>query len=354
MRMHKHLSRTELGRILRVSPATISHWVAELIDRKLVEEEGLRSTTVGRPTTYVRLRCDAGFVVVADVMRDSVTIAIINFGGEIVKVSKQECPMEDYQQGIDFLRHSLEETMKECDVVKVSGISLIIPGVWDHTRNHLVFSSSLPRWIGMDLVMHLSTKWDVPLFVENDATAAAVGHIWFGGTQSLEDALIVLARWGIGSAVVHAGEVIRGAHGMAIGLGHMVVDATEDEPTCSCGNRGCIEAVLANSIRIMESDADYSKADFHRVARVLGVGCANMINLLELKSIVVVNQSWAFLDSLWPDWVEQMRCRIVPHLLHQVSFQISPLEDHATLLGGAWIAFDQFLSILEEQEAFNS
>ena len=65
----------------------------------------------------------------------------------------------------------------------------------------------------------------------------------------------------------------------------------------------------------------------------------------------MVNQAWRELDVLWPQWVQEMRARIMPHLLHQVRFQISPLGGSATLLGGAWKVFDESLSAFEQKEA---
>lgn len=350
LRAHKRLSRTELGRFLAVSPATVSNWVQELMDRRLVEEEGAKGSKLGRPMTYLHLRCQSSFAVVADVAHNGVTIAVVDFCGEIVAVQTIKFQMEDYSEGTEFLFLLLQETMERYGHERVTGVSIIIPGIWDFYRRHLVFSSSLPKWVGMDVLSRFSSKYSVPVFIENDANAAAVGQMWLGGMQPKDDALIILTRLGIGSAVVHARDTLRGDQGVATGLGHMVVDLSADAPSCRCGNKGCIEAIVLQALS--GKDPLTKAAEVQMATRALAAGSANLVNLLGLKYVIVVNQSWDCIDSLWPLWVEEMRKRIMPHLLHQVRFQISSLGSDATLLGGAWRVFDEFILTIDEQEAF--
>lgn len=350
LRTHKNLSRTDIGRLLHVSPATVSHWVQELVDQHLIEEGDWRTASPGRPTTYLRLRRDAAYALVADVMHDSIVIALVDFCGGIVESRKLACDMEEYQQGIASLRMALRSAVADFESYRISGVSMIFPGIWDDEKDHLVFSSSLPQWIGINLMDEFYREWDLPVYIENDANAAATGELWFGAAQEIDDALVILARFGLGSAVVRGREMLKGAGNPATGLGHMVVDVAECAPSCRCGNRGCMEAILADTMR-PDRESFASDDAFAKVARILGAGAANLVNLLGLKSVIVVNQEWRELDVLWPLWVQEMRTRIMPHLLHQVRFQVSALGGNATLLGGAWKVFSESLSALEQKEA---
>ncbi|MGA8296955.1 MAG: ROK family protein, partial [Acidimicrobiales bacterium] len=95
------------------------------------------------------------------------------------------------------------------------------------------FESRIPGWPGPRLV------------VDNDGMCAIAGEVVFGAGRGLSDALMVSLGTGIGGGIVASGRVVRGGHGFAGEIGHMVVAA--DGPRCVCGRLGCWEQFVSGS-----------------------------------------------------------------------------------------------------------
>ncbi|MGH9102374.1 MAG: ROK family protein, partial [Acidimicrobiales bacterium] len=104
----------------------------------------------------------------------------------------------------------------------------------------------LPGFTGLRLGPVLSGRLGGRrVVVENDATAAAAAEIALGAARGSRNVVLVTLGTGIGGGLVVDGNVVRGAHGFAGELGHMVVDPAG--PPCACGRRGCWEARASGS-----------------------------------------------------------------------------------------------------------
>ena len=85
----------------------------------------------------------------------------------------------------------------------------------------------------------------LPVSSENEANLAALAELWFGGLGPLRTFLYLTGEIGVGGALVLDGELLRGAHGFAGEIGHVVVDS--EGPLCRCGSRGCLEQYAGQS-----------------------------------------------------------------------------------------------------------
>jgi glucokinase len=158
-------------------------------------------------------------------------------------------------------------------------------------------------WREVDIADVLA-GFGVPVFVDNDCTAAAVGEQLAGAGRGVEDFLYVGVGTGIGGGIVSGGRVVRGAHGFAAEIGHMIVEP--GGPVCGCGQRGCWETVASGSAldRLGEArfGAGVTGVDVVLMARAgvaaavelvtevgrrLGEGIAGLINVLDPTTVVV-------------------------------------------------------------------
>lgn len=98
-------------------------------------------------------------------------------------------------------------------------------------------------WRNLPLEAHLHVAFSLPVGVENDATAAAWAERSLGASRDYDDSLFVGVGTGIGGGLVMGGRIVRGAHGLAGEIGHVIVEP--DGPVCGCGNRGCWEQVAS-------------------------------------------------------------------------------------------------------------
>ncbi|MGH9282337.1 MAG: ROK family protein, partial [Acidimicrobiales bacterium] len=104
----------------------------------------------------------------------------------------------------------------------------------------LVLAPNLPGAADLDVQASLRARWpEAAIRVDNDATCAGWAEARVGAARGCSDAILVTLGTGIGGGIVSAGRVLRGAHGFAGELGHMVVDP--NGPPCPCGQRGCWE-----------------------------------------------------------------------------------------------------------------
>lgn len=126
-----------------------------------------------------------------------------------------------------------------------SAIGVGVPGLVD-VEGVLRFAPNLPGVVDLDVRGALQTGFPgVAVRVDNDATCAGWGEAQVGAARGAGDAVLVTLGTGIGGGLIAGGRVVRGAHGFAGEIGHMVVDP--NGPPCPCGQRGCWERFASGS-----------------------------------------------------------------------------------------------------------
>ena len=104
---------------------------------------------------------------------------------------------------------------------------------------------NISQWQDFPLSKHLSESTGLPVVVDNDAKALALGEGWCGAAAGCRNYLAMVVSTGVGGGVVLDGRLLDGASGNAGHVGHVVVEP--DGPPCACGARGCLEAVASGS-----------------------------------------------------------------------------------------------------------
>ena len=128
---------------------------------------------------------------------------------------------------------------------ELAAIGIGCTGPVDPTRGTVHNPYTLPIPDGSDIVTPLRQTFGVPVVLENDADAAALGEHWLGAGAGRELVVCVTVGTGIGAGIVHRGRIARGAAGVHPEIGHQVVDPTG--PECYCGARGCWEALASGT-----------------------------------------------------------------------------------------------------------
>ncbi|WP_431306310.1 ROK family protein [Streptomyces abyssalis] len=154
----------------------------------------------------------------------------------------------------------------------VVGVGVAAPGPLDHVRGVLGHVTGFPRWAGFPLRDALARRLGMPVVVDKDTNAAALG-LALRGKESL--AYIHLGT-GLGAGLVLDGHIHRGNRNGAGEFGHQVIQL--DGPPCRCGRNGCLEALCLDAVR----DGRANEA-----ARLLGVGAANLVSLLDVDRVLL-------------------------------------------------------------------
>ncbi len=150
----------------------------------------------------------------------------------------------DIKKFISALSEGIDKMMSGKKDIKLSGIGIGAPNANYH-KGTIELPPNLP-WKGMiPFVEYLKEKVKVPIAITNDANAAAMGEMVFGGAKGMKNFIVLTLGTGLGSGIVINGEVVYGHTGFAGELGHMVV--VPGGRDCGCGKQGCYETYASAS-----------------------------------------------------------------------------------------------------------
>ncbi|MFB7568877.1 ROK family protein [Streptomyces sp. NPDC056165] len=158
-------------------------------------------------------------------------------------------------------------------VPSLVGVGVALPGPLDHRWGVLHRVTGFPEWDGFPLRDALARRLGVPVVVDKDTNAAALGLAVAGEGRSF--AYLHLGT-GLGAGLVIGGSVHRGARTGAGEFGHQVIQL--DGPLCGCGDRGCVEALCLAAVE---------RGEVAEAARVLGAGAANLVGLLDIELVLL-------------------------------------------------------------------
>ncbi len=136
-------------------------------------------------------------------------------------------------------------THAQVSLDQIAGIGIGAPGPLN-ARTGVVFDPpNLPGWNGVPLRDLFSEEFHIPIFVENDANAGALGEYMFGAGQGYREVVYLTISTGIGGGVISGGRILNGATGIAGELGHITIDWQGER--CNCGNIGCLEQIASGT-----------------------------------------------------------------------------------------------------------
>jgi len=304
----------------------------------------------------------------ADLGGTHLRAATVDRSGKIQYRFKQHTPqVPDATAIVDAIISAVRECEKQNDGRnEISAVSLVVPGTVKVEEGAVVTAPNLPCLDGFRLAAALTEQLHLPAFLENDANAAAVGEMWQGAAVGCKTIICLTLGTGVGGGIILDGKLWRGVDGAAAEIGHMCVDPFGGV-ACTCGSRGCLE-VFASATAIVRMTREASprypdsilqgKDDrtaamifeagkqgdelaleiFRRMGVYLGIGLANLINILNPEMIVIgggVVNGWDLFEKHMHQQVEE---RAFPLLAARVKIVRAKCGDDAGLLGAARLA----------------
>lgn len=244
LRYRAPVSRAELAAQTGLNRSTISSIIRGLLDDGLVQETTLQSDRVGRPGMLLELNPGGGFAVGIEMGVDFISIIATDF---VVNVFwRQRISLEPAGGQIAFLERAFAMTQEALDAgrargLRPLGIGVGVPGLVDVRRGVLLIAPHL-GWNNIPIRLMWTQRFNLPVFVENDANAAALGEYYFGVARGVNDFVYLGTGVGLGGGIMIGGKLFRGSHGYAAEVGHMTMQP--DGELCSCGKRGCLETLV--------------------------------------------------------------------------------------------------------------
>ncbi len=187
-------------------------------------------------------------VIGVDVGGTKMTAALATKNGQIVRMVREQTKREEGAQGgfkaISKMVQTLLSEAKSQNL-QVERIGIGFGGPVDFERGVVYLSHHVPGWEDFPLKAELETRFSIPTIVDNDANAGTLGEWMFGAGKGIDDLLYVNIGTGIGGGIISGGKLIRGWKNLAGEIGHMTVKP--DGPVCTCGRKGCLEALASGS-----------------------------------------------------------------------------------------------------------
>jgi predicted NBD/HSP70 family sugar kinase len=242
-------SRPELVRTTRLSRATVSSLVADMITAGLVHEDddvaepGNRPT--GRPAQPLSLNRSAAYAVGTDIGHTHIRVALCDLYGTPVwdQVEVREVDGAPHET-LDLAADLIEQALRDCSVprgrVLGLGADIASPVTSDGA---LGADGIMPGWAGIRPGAELERRTGLAAQLINDANAGALAEHRYGAGRDTDDMIYVRLSAGIGAGIVTAGRLLLGTGGLAGEIGHLLV--AQAGLVCRCGNRGCLETVAS-------------------------------------------------------------------------------------------------------------
>lgn len=163
------------------------------------------------------------------------------------KYTKEYSISEDIAKVIDYILN--EANMKIDDIV---GIGIGQPGSIDSERGVIRYSNNIALE-NVPVVDELKKKFNLPIYISNDANCAALGEYVFGAGRGYRDIVFITLGTGVGSGIIIDGKLFEGRSGAGAEAGHMVI--VTDGNKCNCGRRGCWETYASATALIKQTAA---------------------------------------------------------------------------------------------------
>jgi glucokinase len=308
-------------------------------------------------------------VFAADLGGTHLRAAAIDDKGEIYYQVKKSTPQSPEPNEIV---RALVEAARDCEQKTMSrgvirAVSVAVPGTVNVDQGVVVKAPNVPCLDGFRLAAALESELHWPAVVENDANAAAVGEMWQGAASDVKTLICITLGTGLGGGIILDGKLWRGVDGSAAEIGHMGVDPFGGV-ACTCGSRGCLEVYASataivrmtrearprypHSILHTSEDLTAEKVYlaglqgdelavevFRRMGVYLGIGLANLINILNPEMIVIGGGVVSGWDLFAKHALQQVAERAFPLPAARIRIERGECGDNAGLLGAARLAF---------------
>lgn len=368
VRAAQPIPRVAVARRLGVHRRRITVLVRPLIDSGVLSEgapERSAHRGVGRPPIGLSLRGEKDFLVGVNIGVRQVHIGAATVDGRILAEERFPTAHEP-EIAMAEIRTAVERLSVRLPARSLAVVGISVVGPTDSEQSKLLYAPHL-GWRDISVAKLLNL--DVPVLVENNATAAAVYESQRrrrqSATKTAGDFVVVRAGTGIGVGLVLGGEVFRGTTGADIAgeFGHMTIVA--GGKACTCGNFGCWEryASAASAVELYTGDSQRAKmrgtlrftdivaranagerraqVTLERVGSHLGIGIGNVICGLGVANVVLSGElvhGWRFIET-------SARAAIAMSLAGRLSrWSLEPGDMHGADLGGALeVAIEHYL-----------
>lgn len=358
------ISRVDIVRATGLRPGTVSSIVNRLIRKGVIYEGAEGPSSGGRKPTYLYINAENAYVLAVDIGVRETVYAVSDFNGRILKQNA----MITEGEPVAFLERLCGEIKKTIKThyakTKFAAVGVSVPGLVKRDAGEIAVSPNL-GWNNLSIKKILEKNLDLPVYVENDANAAAFSELWYGPLDEIkvQTLLYILVVDGLGTGLIINGELHVGSLIGMGGFGHMCIEPNGE--VCSCGRKGCWETLASGSATVarynrLMSNRDESgaasvtdiitqanrgdekaRAALVATAEYLGEGIASLAHGLSPEVVVIggdIAKAWDILEPIIRERVQSL------YILPEISkIDIRPASvERPSLFGAIPIALQNY------------
>jgi predicted NBD/HSP70 family sugar kinase len=305
----REVSQADLARRLGLARSTVLAIVDDLLAQGLVKELRRGVSGGGRRPMLLALDDTAFHLVGVDIGATHVTVLVMNLKAEII--ARQHRPWkvrEDPVGTLALVEELIARTLAESRAGRkaVVGIGVGVPSPVDLRTPGQVSPVVMPKWTGIEIAGRLTSRFGVPVLLDNDANLGALWEARWGNGVNCDSLAYVKVATGIGAGLVFDGKIYRGSRGVAGELGHLSIDTSG--PLCPCGLRGCLNMLIGTDPLLARARGKKHSPAFETLdtmldaalegdtlavetldyaGRQLGLGLAMLLNLANPAVVVI-------------------------------------------------------------------
>ncbi len=298
---------------------------------------------------------DGSHAIGVDLGGTKILAGVVTRDGEVLRRHERATPQDSQDSVVRELEAAVAELLDE----SVAAVGFGVPSPIDQIDGVVVECVNLPL---QDFALrdHMAARFGLPVGLDNDANAAAIGEWRAGAGRGVDDLVMLTLGTGLGGGVINAGRPFRGSRGGGVELGHVVIVHEGRPCQGACQGHGHLEPYVTGlAATAAAQEAFGPSADAHRlirlanegdaaareilagIGRYLGSAMGSFANIFAPELIVIGGgfgvAGW---DHLIPSAEEIMRREALRPMRDQVRVAPAELGTAAGLIGAAFVAFD--------------
>ena len=379
VRFRGPISRVEIADLTGLTQGTISNVVRALLAEDLVQETGARKYTGGQPRVMLTLNPRSRFSVGVQLDADWIVVVVVDAAGSVIARARvRGARSSDPRDVVEAVARQVDVLLRATGVDRtlVIGLGVAAPGILDLQAGTILAARTLEPWRDFPVRQALQEATALQVYLDSDATAAAVGEFWGGGLEGSRAHCTVYMGASIGVGIVIEGSVYRGASSNTGPLGYMrmpgngrgergtdrmTLEELAGPRAVAERARSAIAAGRASSAQISPDGDPFT--DFAAVANAavlgdplslaliaesaehLAAAVTTVVNLLDADSVALAGPSFTTAGSIYLTIVrQQIRADFVAQAKHGVSVELSINVADAGAVGAAALVLQHQLA----------